>query len=602
MTTQQFQEEIKAVFALGAADRLSEAAGRLGRLLQVAPAQPAVLNEVGMFAFRLGLLPEGVAWLGRSLIVNPAQATIWAVRGVGLKQLQRPVEGLEDLNRAIALQPSYADAHFDRGCILRDLRRFADALADFDRAIGLDPGNAAAHANRGALLHEMSREQEALASAQRAVAIAPEYVLGHYNLGVILSAMGRQDEALRSYDRAIAVDPRHPRAAPAYANRGLLLNGSGRRDEALQSIERSLVLDRGCAQAHYAMAVILQEDGRLDEALQHYDRAVAADPGYVEANWNRALLQLRQGNFEEGWRGYDWRWRGVQRADSGLRDSPLMWLGDKPLAERTILLMAEQGLGDTLQFCRYATLVAEKGARVLLQVQKPLQTIVRSLPGVAEVFAMEDPIPDFDYLCPLLSLPLAFKTTLASIPGRTPYLRADEDKLRAWQGRLARKNKLRVGLVWSGGFRPEQPETWAVNARRNVPLSLMRPLRHSAIEFYSLQKGEPAESEWAELRAKSWDGPELIDWTSDLHDFSDTAALVGNLDLVISADTSTAHLAGALGKPVWILNRFDSCWRWLLDRCDSPWYPTARLFRQSRPGDWESVIEKVREELLRLVR
>jgi len=159
------------------------------------------------------------------------------------------------------------------------------------------------------------------------------------------------------------------------------------------------------------------------------------------------------------------------------------------------------------------------------------------------------------------------------------------------------KDKLRVGLVWSGGFRPNQPETWAVNARRNIPLRMMRPLRHPAIEFYSLQKGEPGESEWAELRSQSWDGPDLIDWTSELQDFSDTAALVENLDLVISADTSTAHLAGALGKPVWILHRFDSCWRWLLDRSDSPWYPTARLYRQSAPGGWEAVVQQVREDL-----
>ncbi|HVC44095.1 MAG TPA: glycosyltransferase family 9 protein, partial [Candidatus Binataceae bacterium] len=224
------------------------------------------------------------------------------------------------------------------------------------------------------------------------------------------------------------------------------------------------------------------------------------------------------------------------------------------------------------------------------------------LEGVAQVAARGHALPEFDYYCPLMSLPLAFKTTLSSIPAQIPYLKADADKARRWQEKLGEKAKLRVGVVWSGGFRPDQPELWPVNNRRNIPLAKLASLRHADVEFYSLQKGQPAASELTDLLAQHWDGPPLIDFTDLLHDFSDTAALIEQLDLVIAVDTSTAHLAGAMGKPVWILSRFDNCWRWLLDRTDSPWYPTARLYRQASPGDWDQVIQRVAADLSHLVR
>jgi hypothetical protein len=279
-----------------------------------------------------------------------------------------------------------------------------------------------------------------------------------------------------------------------------------------------------------------------------------------------------------------------------------LWLGKESIAGRTILIHAEQGLGDTVQFCRYAKLLAERGASVILEVQAPLLKLLEGAEGVSRLIASgsEWP-PDIDYQCPLMSLPLAFATTLASIPADVPYLSSNPEKVSFWREKLGERQKLRVGLVWSGGFRPEQPELWAVNSRRNIPLSKLAPLVHPEIEFYSLQKGQPAESELAELRAGGWEGPELVDFTGLLTDFSDTAALIECLDLVISVDTSIVHVAGALAKPVWVLNRFDTCWRWLLQRSDSPWYPTLRLFRQERPGDWDGVVERARTELLRLV-
>jgi len=231
-------------------------------------------------------------------------------------------------------------------------------------------------------------------------------------------------------------------------------------------------------------------------------------------------------------------------------------------------------------------------------VQKPLMNLVARCPGVAQIAAEGSSLPPFDYQCPLMSLPLAFKTNLSNVPSDVPYLKSDPEKSRFWKEKLGEKNKLRVGLVWSGGFRPNQPEVWSTNNRRNIPLRKLAALNFSDIEFYSLQKGQPAESELAESIRDNWGGPEIFDFTNLLHDFLDTASLMENLDLVISVDTSTAHLAGALGKPVWILNRFDTDWRWLLDRSDSPWYPTVKLYRQEKAGEWDGVVQRVKADLI----
>jgi hypothetical protein len=238
---------------------------------------------------------------------------------------------------------------------------------------------------------------------------------------------------------------------------------------------------------------------------------------------------------------------------------------------------------------------------VILEVQAPLRTLLDGLEGVLQVRVPDDPPSAVDYYCPLLSLPLALGTTLGTIPARIPYIKNDPAKVSYWKAKLGERRKLRVGLVWSGGFRPDRPDRWAANTRRNIPLMKLAPLKHPEIEFFSLQKGQPAESEPAQLASRAWDGPELQVFVDQLHDFSDTAALMEQLDLVLSVDTASAHLAGALGKPVWILNRFDTCWRWMLERTDSPWYPTAKLYRQARSGDWNAVVEQVRADLWQLV-
>jgi hypothetical protein len=334
-------------------------------------------------------------------------------------------------------------------------------------------------------------------------------------------------------------------------------------------------------------------------ALASYEQAITIDPAYAQAHWNQGLCHLRLGDFGRGWSKYESRWDAVPGMRRAAHAQPL-WLGEVPLAGRTVLLHAEQGLGDTLQFCRFAAQVHALGARVLLEVQAPLRELMVGLAGVDQVFVQGETLPDFDFQCPLMSLPLALKATASGIPARRGYLAGNPLKVARWRERLGEKSALRVGVVWSGGFRPHQPVTWGVNERRNMHPRYLALLDVPGVCIYSLQKGQEAVAQLMELRASGWQGPAIIDRTDELADFSDTAALICNLDLVISVDTSVAHLAGALGKPVWLLNRFDSCWRWMLERSDTPWYASMKIFRQSEPGNWDGVLQKVQRELVSL--
>ena len=307
------------------------------------------------------------------------------------------------------------------------------------------------------------------------------------------------------------------------------------------------------------------------------------------------------GDYASGWELHEWRFRQPAYLRKQRSFSQPQWLGKESLAGKVILLHAEQGLGDTLQFCRYAPLVAAMGAHVLLEVQEPLVRLLQCLPGNITVVSAGTPLGDFDFHCPLLSLPLAFKTTLHAIPLSEGYLFADPEKAEKWEQRLSHYGSVpRVGLVWSGGFRADQPEVWNVNERRNIPLERIATLNCPGILFVSLQKGNPAEAELRECKGTVWPSDNLVDAAEQLRDFSDTAALIARLDLVISVDTSTAHLAAAMGKPVWLLNRFDTCWRWLEHGTESPWYDAVRLYRQRDFANWDSVLTDVRDALLQL--
>jgi hypothetical protein len=289
-----------------------------------------------------------------------------------------------------------------------------------------------------------------------------------------------------------------------------------------------------------------------------------------------------------------------KRWDTTDKNIPL-WLGIDDLHGKSILIYGEQGLGDSIQFIRFAPQLTQLGAKVFIKVDSQLHEIFHEITGVEGVIQTEKDLPSFDFQCPMMSLPYALKTTLDFIPG-CPRLSVANEKVIFWKNKLGLKNKLRVGLVWSGGVSTDDSEVWEeLNKRRNLPLEQLQKLKDIDVEFISLQKGEPAESEFRQIVANGWNGPVIRDYVNELGDFSDTAALVMNLDLVIAVDTSTAHLAATLGKPVWLLNRYDTCWRWLLEREDSPWYPSIKIYRQPSWGDWDSVMKRVRSDLIEMV-
>jgi TPR repeat len=385
-----------------------------------------------------------------------------------------------------------------------------------------------------------------------------------------------------SYDRAIEIKPDY---ADAYSNRGIALKDLKRFEEALASYDRAIEIQPDYAEAYSNRGVALQELKRVEEAVASYDRAIAIQPDYASAYWNKSLALLLVGQFDQGWKLYEWRWKRDTFTTPKRNFPHPLWLGAEDLADKTILLHAEQGLGDTIQFCRYAKLVKERRARVALEVPKALLSLLSGLEGVDVLIEKGQALPAFDYHCPLLSLPLAFKTDLTSIPSPKPYLAASTQKCEEWGQRLGVKRKPRVGLVWSGSTVHKNDHN------RSLTLQQLLPYLPVGCEYVSLQK------EVREVDKPVLEGGDIRHYGDELKDYTDTAALCELMDLVISVDTSVVHLAGALGKSTWVLLPYAPDWRWLLDTDASPWYASIELYRQAEDLSWGPVLERVSKDL-----
>jgi tetratricopeptide (TPR) repeat protein len=534
---------------LAALGRAEEAVAAYDRALALKPDYAEALYSRGNALTALGRLEEALASFDRAVTLRPGYVQALINRAQILKQLERPHEALNSFDRAFALAPPNADALIARGNVHHGLKSFAAALTDYDRALSLRPDAAPAYNNRGNVLRELGRHEEAMASFDRAIALAPDYADAYNSRGNAQFELNRLEEAIADYDRALAIDPDH---VGALVNRGS----------------------------------VLRHLSRFEEALNYFDRAIGIDPDLAVAHWNRALTCLEAGDFEAGWRDYEWRWH---RDPSEMRPRDFVqpqWQGED-LKGKTILLHAEQGFGDTLQFIRYLPMVLAKGGQVVLEVPDDLKPLIAPAEGVSAIVRRGDALPPFDVHCPLMSLPLAFKTTLTTIPANVPYLRAPADRVETWRARLSPSALPRIGLVWSG------KPTYKNDHNRSIALATFKPLLSKPdFQFVSLQKEYRARDS-AALHELS----RLERLDAGLADFADTAAVVELLDLVITVDTAVAHLAGGLGKPVWILLPVVGDWRWLSAREDSPWYPSARLFRQPRVGDWDSVIARLGREL-----
>ena len=404
-----------------------------------------------------------------------------------------------------------------------------------------------------------------------------------HTLGVLCGMRGRPDLSLSHLSKALGV---RPDSTDANWHMAIALVDLKRPDDALASLDRTLELQPDHLGALINRGNLLQEQGQPEAALASFDRAMALNPEFPVLRYNESLCRLQLGDFEHGWRGHEWRWQVDQLDKLNRNFTQPLWLGEESLAGKTILLYAEQGLGDTLQFLRYAKLVAALGATVLLEVQPWLKALLGGIEGIEGVFGLGEPLPAFDYHCPLLSLPLAFKTSLESIPAQVPYIRSDPLKADLWGSRLGDTTQPRIGLVWSGRT------THKNDQNRSIPLAVWSGLVSKQVQLISLQRELRASDKQA-LQAR----PDIRYLGDELKDFADTAAVIDLMDLVITVDTAVAHLAAAMGKPVWVLLPFNPDWRWLLNREDSPWYPTVRLFRQTTRGDWANVLVRVKDAL-----
>jgi tetratricopeptide (TPR) repeat protein len=547
------------------------------------------LHLMGLLCFAAKHHDLAVEWFVRAIRQNPDVADYFSSLGTVLRQQGRLDDAIKSFDRALVLKPDRSEAWYELGEILRQQKRHDEALLSFNQALKLDPSYREA-VNASALSYfEIGHYEEAMLCFERSLAIDPSQAGAFHWKGICQLRLQRFEGALADCMRAIELAPD---SADIINNTGLVLQRLGRNAEALVYFDRATELDPRFALAFNHRGTSLSELRRFDEALASFGRAIALDPEYADAHWNRALLQLLLGDFASGWPAREWgrKSQAVGFVDRGFAKP--FWQGDAPVAGKTILLHSDEGLGDTIQFSRYATMVARLGARVILEVQDLVHPLLTAIEDVALCLPKTGTVlPDFDLHSPLSSLPLAFGTRLETIPSMASYLPTPpEARVQAWAERLGTHDKFRVGLVWSGN------PAHGNDRNRSMPLATLSSILDVGACFVSLQKDVRSND-----RATLSERKEITDLTGELSDFVDTAALLACLDLVITVDTSVAHLAGALGRPTWILLPYTPDYRWLLGRDDSPWYPTVRLFRQGEERDYAAVLIQVRSELQKLV-
>jgi tetratricopeptide (TPR) repeat protein len=547
-------QTINEALALHRQGRLDEAEKLYNRALKAKRDHFDALHLLGMLNHQRGKAGEAYRLIAAALKVDPRSPDALSNLALVLHTLKRDDEALASLAKALTLAPGHLDGRNNRGNILLDLQRPAEAIADFDAVLALAPQHIQARINRGNALAAMGENNGALADYDLALAQAPTNPLAHYNRGNSLRALGRDGDAAAAYERALSAAPSH---VNAWLNRGL------------------------------ALAAL----NRHQEALQCYGKVLSLQPENADAHFNVALSLLTVGDYPRGFAEYEWRWKRTGMGVVRKFRQPL-WRGDVALAGKTILLHAEQGLGDTVQFVRYVPLLARAGARVLLEVQPGLAPLLADVEGVAEIFARGEPLPPFDLQCPLASLPLACKTEVSNIPAGIPYLRVPEQRMAQWRARFEGLRSPCVAIAWSGQI------THVNDRNRSIALAELEPLLSvPGAQFVSVQR----ELRLGEAEMLARDG-RILHLGEELNDFADTAAVLALADLTICVDTSVAHVAGALGRPAWVLLPFQPDWRWSLEREHSPWYPAVRLYRQPAPGDWCGVIERVRAALVECIR
>jgi tetratricopeptide (TPR) repeat protein len=537
--------------ALHQQGRLREAEKLYARALKAAPDTFDALHLLGTIKAQSGQMGEALRLISAALKIDPRVPEALVNLAYVMHALKRDAEALDCLDKALAIAPDDLHALQNRGSALLALNRPQDALDCFERVATREPSNVDALLNRGVAKATLGRNAEALADFDAALRLAPGHPGILYNRGSARLQLDRPAEAIADFDQALAVAPQH---AGAWNNRG----------RALQLLNR-------------------QRD-----AVASFDKAIALQKDYADAHFNRAMALLTLGELQKGFEEYEWRWKRSGMTDTRRAYSRPLWLGEFPLGHKTILLHAEQGLGDTIQFARYAPLLARDGARVVLEVQPALKELLAGLAGIASCHARGETLPAYDLHCPLGSLPLALKTQTATVPADIPYLQADETRIAKWRPKIEALPEKRVAFAWAGQL------SHANDRNRSIDPKLLEPLLAlDGLSFVSIQR-ELRDNDAAWLARQT----NVTHLGGDLADMADTAAVTALVDLVIAVDTSVVHLAGALGQPAWVMLPFTPDWRWTLSSESSLWYPQARLFRQPAAGDWPSVVASIRDALV----
>jgi tetratricopeptide (TPR) repeat protein len=549
MDTKRLMQSAVGYFQAG---DLASAGDVCRKILRKQPKNSHVLHFLGILYYQNRDYDAAINALKKSLHINPSDAEAWYNIGRAYEGKELIEEAIQSYKSTLRIKPSFVDAYINLGNLLQKNGQPDEAIFHYQRAAELNPGHAGVFYNLGVMFQEMDRLDEAISAFQRAIRLNPRYEDAYHDLGYVFHLKRQPMEAIASYRKAIEIN-------------------------------------RYMFDAYNNLGRVYQELGQIDDAVSYYRKSLEINPDFVEAHCNLAMALLLTGHYTEGWTEYEWRRRLQDR--SRYEFVQPVWDGSD-ISGKTIFLYAEQGFGDTIQFVRFAPLVAERGARVIIECQKELKSLIQQVRGVHSVVTREDTLPEFDLHCPLLSLPLVFNTTPENIPAKIPYVAPNTIMLQKWSDEVKNDHaRLKAGIVWSGNPK------YKADQFRSIPLeSFLQLWKIAGIGYYSLQKGE-ASSQVKKLSEKF----KLIDYADEIQDFSDTAALIKNLDLVICVDTAVAHLAGALGKPVWTLLPFNPDWRWMLNREDSPWYPTMRLFRQLSPGDWGSVMDNVEKELWKIM-
>jgi tetratricopeptide (TPR) repeat protein len=540
--------------------------------------------NLGTVLQKCGNLDEAIVSYNKSISLKPDYADVYYNLGNALKEQGKLDKAAESYGQAILYRQDYADAYYNLGNVLKAQLKPDEAVDSFKKAVKLKPDYAMAHCNLGSALQELGKIDEAIASYKIATTLKPDYAMAYCNLGTAFQELGKIDEAITIYKKALSFKPDF---VMAYCNLGSAFQEKGLLNEAKTCNKKAIALNPDYAMAYSNLGSIMQEFGNIDKAIENYDQAIALNPDEPTAHKNKSIALLLKENFAEGWPEYEWRLQ--TRAHSLRHFMKPKWDGSL-LNGKTILVHAEQGFGDTIQFVRYLPMVKAQGGHVILECQNNLFRLLENCAGIDRIIERSsNDIPEvqFDYHIPLLSLPGLFGTTLDSIPSDVPYVTVDSSLVEKWHIRLNHDSNYKVGIVWAGN------PSFKNYHNRSCSLSDFATLSEiTGLSCYSLQKGRAS----AEIDIT----PEIIitDLKNELNDFADTAAVMSNLDLIISTDTAVVHLAGAMGKPVWTLLHSAPDWRWWLNRTDSPWYPDMRLFRQTQLNDWAGVFKQMKEALM----